>query len=319
MSKLKLLPIALLLLSCSDDKEQKCDVPDLDFRQEMRNLVQEISAYAKDIDEDFLIVPQNGQEILTINSEPDGPLAMDYINSIDAVGREDMFYGYTGDDKATPAQDRDFLISICDVAKDNGKLVLATDYCSAHSKMDDSYAKNDEQGYSGFAADRRELDNIPNYPATVYHQHTGDVANASEVKNHIFYINPNTDTKQQFLEALQATNYDLLIIDLFYEAEALTATDVESLREKANGGSRLVICYMSIGEAEDYRYYWSSLNKDLVCSENPDWKGNFAVKYWEADWKSVIYGNNQSYTKKVLDAGFDGVYMDIIEAYETFE
>ena len=319
MSKLKLLPVALLLLSCSDDKEQKCEVPDLDFRQEMRALVQEISAYAKNIDEDFLIIPQNGQEILTLNSDPDGPLATDYINAIDAVGREDMFYGYTGDDKATPAEDRDFLISICDVAKDNDKLVLATDYCSTHSKMDDSYQKNDDHGYSGFAADRRELDKIPNYPAAVHNQHAGDVTSTSEVQNHIFYINPNTNTKQQFLDALQATNYDLLIIDLFYEGEALTAADVESLKEKANGGSRLVICYMSIGEAEDYRYYWSSLDKTLLCKENPDWKGNFAVKYWEADWKSVIYGNDQSYTKKILDAGFNGVYMDIIEAYETFE
>ncbi len=285
----------------------------------MREFVIAISEYAKGIDPSFLIIPQNGQEILTTNSDPEGEPAQDYINAIDAVGREDMFYGYYGDDKVTPAEDRDFLISICDVAKDNGKLVMATDYCSTHSKMDDSYEKNEDHGYSGFAADRRELDNIPNYPATVYNQHTGDVTTASEVKNHIFYINPNTSTKEQFLNALKATNYDLLIIDLFYEAVELTALEIESLKEKANGGSRLVICYMSIGEAEDYRYYWNSLDKNLICSENPDWEGNFAVKYWEADWKSVIYGNDQSYTKKVLDAGFDGVYMDIIEAYETFE
>ena len=320
MSKIKhAFVVFIFLIACSDKETKKCEVPDLDFRQEMRTFVQEISAYAKDIDPDFLIIPQNGQEILTTNSDPDGPLATDYINAIDAVGREDMFYGYYGDDKATPAEDRDFLISICDVAKDNGKLVLATDYCSTHSKMDDSYAKNEDHGYSGFAADRRELDNIPAYPATVYNQHTGDVTSADEVKNHIFYINPNTSTKQQFLDGLKATNYDLLIIDLFFEEEALTAADIESLKEKADGGSRLVICYMSIGEAEDYRYYWSSLDKDLLCKENPDWKGNFAVKYWEPSWKSVIYGNNQSYLKKILDAGFNGVYMDIIEAYETFE
>lgn len=281
--------------------------------------VQELSTYAKNIDEDFLIIPQNGQEILTTNSDPDGPVATDYMNAIDAVGREDMFYGYYGDDKATPAEDRDFLISICDVAKDNGKLVLSTDYCSTHSKMDDSYAKNAEKGYSGFAANRRELDNIPNYPATVYNQHDGDVITAADVKNHIFYINPVTETKEQFLAALRETNYDLLIIDLFFEGVALTENDITSLKEKANGGSRLVVCYMSIGEAEDYRYYWSSLNKTLLCKENPDWKGNFAVKYWEADWKSVIYGNNQSYLKKILDAGFNGVYLDIIEGYETFE
>jgi cysteinyl-tRNA synthetase len=321
VSKLKLLPIALLLLlSCSDEKQtKKCDVPELNFRQQMRQFVQELSIYSKGIDGNFLIIPQNGQELLTTNGDPEGAEEDAYIAAIDAVGREDMFYGYYGDDKKTPDEDRDFLISICNVAKENGKLVLATDYCSTHSKMDDSYVQNDLRGYSGFAANRRELDNIPNYPASVHNAHDGDVTTVDQVKNHIFYINPNSATKQQFLDGLKATNYDLLIIDLFYEEVALTPAEVESLKLKANGGSRLVVCYMSIGEAENYRYYWSSLDKTLLCKENPDWKGNFAVKYWEADWKNVIYGNDQSYLKKILDAGFNGVYLDIIEAYETFE
>lgn len=320
MSKFRHWPVLFLfLIACSDKETKKCDVPDLDFRQEMRDFVQEISTYAKDIDPDFLIVPQNGQEILTTNSDPDGPLATDYIDAIDAVGREDLFYGYTGDDKPTPAADRDFLISICDVAKENGKLVMVTDYCSTHSKMDDSYNQNEAKGYVSFAADHRELNNIPAYPATIQHVNDDDITSAGEVKNFLYLINPSFSTKQRFIEAVQATNYDLVLIDLYFNEEELTAADVEALKSKANGGSRLVISYMSIGEAEDYRYYWSDLDKNLVCRENPDWKGNFAVKYWEADWKSVIYGNEQSYLKKILDAGFNGVYLDIIEAYETFE
>ncbi|MFN8336676.1 MAG: endo alpha-1,4 polygalactosaminidase [Cyclobacteriaceae bacterium] len=320
MSKFRHWPVLFLfLIACSDKETKKCDVPDLDFRQEMREFVQEISVYAKNIDPDFLIVPQNGQEILTTNSDPDGPLATDYIDAIDAVGREDLFYGYTGDDKPTPAGDRDFLISICDVAKENGKLVMVTDYCSTNSKMDDSYAQNEAKGYVSFAADHRELNNIPAYPAAIYNVNDNDITSAGEVKNFLYLINPSFSTKQEFIEAVQATNYDLVLMDLYFNETELTAADVEALKTKANGGSRLVICYMSIGEAEDYRYYWSDLDKNLVCRENPDWKGNFAVKYWEADWKSVIYGNEQSYLKKILDAGFNGVYLDIIEAYETFE
>lgn len=320
MSKFRHWPVLFLfLIACSDKETKKCDVPDLDFRQEMREFVQEISVYAKNIDPDFLIVPQNGQEILTTNSDPDGPLATDYIDAIDAVGREDLFYGYTGHDKATPAADRDFLISLCDVAKDNGKLVMVTDYCSTHSKMDDSYDQNDAKGYVSFAADHRELNSIPAYPAAIHNVNDNDITSASDVKNFLYLINPEFSTKQQFIEAVQETNYDLVLVDLYFNEEELTAADIESLKTKANGGSRLVICYMSVGEAEDYRYYWNGLDKNLICRENPDWKGNFAVKYWEADWKSVIYGNEQSYLKKILDAGFNGVYLDIIEAYETFE
>jgi cysteinyl-tRNA synthetase len=121
------------------------------------------------------------------------------------------------------------------------------------------------------------------------------------------------------LDAVKATNYDLVLIDLYYNEEILTLSDITSLKTKSNGGTRLVICYMSIGEAENYRYYWGGLNKDLIYKENPDWAGNFSVRYWEPAWKEIIYGNDQSYTKKIINTGFDGVYLDIIEAYEYFE
>jgi len=53
--------------------------------------------------------------------------------------------------------------------------------------------------------------------------------------------------------------------------------------------------------------------------ENPNWEGNYKVRYWEPEWQDIIYGNDSSYLKKILDAGFDGVYLDIIDAFEYFE
>ncbi len=313
---------ALLLAaaSCSSDDDASGEIPDLKFRDEMRSFVREISAYAKLQKPGFLIIPQNGQEILTVNSEPDGPLASDYIQAIDAVGREDLFYGYTDDDVATPAADRDFMLDFCDIALNNGKPVLVTDYCSTESKMDDSYTLNAQRNYVSFAANVRELSNIPDYPAVIHGENSQSITQIGNVKNFLYLINPSAfASKQEFLDAVKATNYDLILIDLYYDNEPLTASEVQSLRVKANGGSRLAICYMSIGEAEDYRYYWNSMGDDLIYRENPDWPGNFVVKYWEPGWKAIIYGNDQSYTRKIIDAGFDGVYLDIIEAYESFE
>ena len=44
-------------------------------------------------------------------------------------------------------------------------------------------------------------------------------------------------------------------MDLFRLEKTYTAAEILELKTKHNGGKRLVICYMSIGEAEDYRYY----------------------------------------------------------------
>ena len=80
---------------------------------------------------------------------------------------------------------------------------------------------------------------------------------------------------------------------------------------------------MSIGEAEDYRYYWmpgwTEGYPDWIVEENPDWTGNFKVKYWDPDWQEIIFGNDDSYLTKIIDSHFDGVYLDIIDAYEYFE
>lgn len=79
---------------------------------------------------------------------------------------------------------------------------------------------------------------------------------------------------------------------------------------------------MSIGEAEDYRWYWqkqwNSKPPAFLCSENPEWKGNYKVKYWYPDWQTIICGED-SYLSKIIQADFDGVYLDIIDAFEYFE
>ena len=56
-----------------------------------------------------------------------------------------------------------------------------------------------------------------------------------------------------------------------------------------------------------------------IEKENSSWEGNYKVKYWQKNWKDIIFGNSKSYTKKIIDAGFDGVYLDISDAFEYFE
>ncbi len=86
------------------------------------------------------------------------------------------------------------------------------------------------------------------------------------------------------------------------------------------------IAYISIGEAESYRYYWNKTwvekdNPNNLTSEapkwlghtNPDWEGNYKVRYWDTDWRDNII---KPYLDKIIDQGFNGVYLDIIDGFE---
>ena len=327
--KTKLTFVLLILLtqlftsSCSEDESTKPD--NIDYKQEMRDFVIGISEYAKSINPNFFIIPQNGIELVISNGEEDGTLNTSYLNAIDGNGQEDLFYGYVNDDQATPTNENSYLRTFLDKSKSAGNIILITDYCSTSAKMDASYNQNNAANYVSFAANHRELNNIPNYPNPIYLENNTIVDAMANVKNFLYLINPeNYSTKSDFITAITSKNYDLLIMDLFFQdGTEFVPTEIAQLRNKANGGKRLILSYMSIGEAEDYRFYWqenwTSNKPDWVEAENPDWEGNYKVKYWKEEWQNIIFGNETSYLKKILDVGFDGTYLDIIDAYEYFE
>ena len=118
---------------------------------------------------------------------------------------------------------------------------------------------------------------------------------------------------------LKNTDFDLLLIEPSHNGIFLTKSQVEQLKTKKNGGKRIVISYLSIGEAEDYRGYWkkewSKKWPKWIVKENPDWKGNYIVKYWNSEWKNVI----KEYRGKLGSIGVDGYLLDTVDSYYYFQ
>ena len=109
-----LIPLGLsLVMACSKNKEtdtassSTADASSaataVNYKQYMRNFVQGISKYAKSTNANFLVVPQNGIELVTTNGESTGSKDTAYLNAIDANGQEDLYYGYDNDDQSTPS------------------------------------------------------------------------------------------------------------------------------------------------------------------------------------------------------------------------
>jgi len=140
---------------------------------------------------------------------------------------------------------------------------------------------------------------------------------------------PTSDTLRSFLcqlqeidlEAIAQSCYDLAIIDYSSdgrETGEFTHTEISSLTDGPNA-PRTILSYMSIGEAEEYRYYWQSSWKPgkpiWLDAENPAWDGNYRARYWDPEWQRIIL----AYTDRVIDAGFHGVYLDLVDSYEYYE
>ncbi|RMG57808.1 MAG: hypothetical protein D6722_24380 [Bacteroidetes bacterium] len=307
-----------LLLSCKGGTGLTPDEQQLDFRQEMRQLVMDLNTYAQGQAPGFFLIPQNGQKLV----QQDGGPAQTYLDAIAGLGREDLYYGYEADNRATPVEDRSPILTDLRLAHQAGKAILVTDYCWDSDKVADSRAQVAQEGFVGFAAPSRELDVIPADPPPGA---AGDsITDLSQIRNFLYLINPGTFADADALvAAVQTTDYDLVILDAFFDEDMLTAAQVAALRQKAGGGRRLVVAYFSIGEAEDYRYYWQAgWDQDppsWLAAENRAWRGNYKVKYWQQGWQDILFGTSNAYLDRILAAGFDGAYLDIIDAFAYFE
>lgn len=124
----------------------------------------------------------------------------------------------------------------------------------------------------------------------------------------IQYQNMNHD------EIVQS-KYDLIAIDYSKDGsdpQAYTKADI--LEMKSDGESKkLILSYLSASEAENFRYYFDP-EASFLDIENPAWPGNFKVLYWMEEWQKIL----ESYLDRIIAAGFDGVYLDIVDSFEYY-
>lgn len=135
--------------------------------------------------------------------------------------------------------------------------------------------------------------------------------------------------------ALQRSPFDLLVVDATTGLAAgrpFRPEEVRSLKTKPDGTPRLVVSYLSVGESEDYRPEYFSKEyleedaPDWLMHENKDWKGNRIIKFCSDGWqrtilgdddgKSVYGGDESAPLYRLMDLGFDGVYLDRVDVYE---
>ncbi len=279
--------------------------------EKMQDFVIQISKYARIFNPHFIVIPQNGAELGFQDIDPANEVNQHYLNAIDAFGTEELFYN------GPLAVDYERLPTLQKLKKH--KRIMVADFVDDNANISDVIARNDAEGFMCFPRNSTDYD-YTQIPDSVWHENNYAIHDLKSAQNYLYLISTdNFSSKQEMINAIKATNFDLVIIDLFFNDEMFSKEEILQLKTKANGAHRLVISYMNIGSAEKFRYYW----KKTWGVKHPLWikrkyegyDDEFWVKYWKKDWEEIIYGNKNSYTKKIIDAGFDGAYLDNVEAY----
>lgn len=278
--------------------------------EKMRELIVEIASR----DSEKIIILQNGSEIYY----DDGVLNEEFLQYIDGAGQESFLFGSGGVvDKKTPKEDREYLLNNLVPLEEKGKKILTINYSKNRKNRKEIEKINKKYGFVGESIKDFSADSF-NLPIKEFN--LDEVRSLDEVKNFLYLLNPSKfNSKDEYLRALKSSEYDLLIIEPTLNGSFFTKDEIEQLKYKKNGSRRLVIAYFSIGEAEDYRYYWekswSKKLPDWIVEENENWDGNYIVKYWSKEWQEIV----KEYQRRLESIGVDGYYLDTIDSFQYFE
>lgn len=277
----------------------------------MQDFIIKIAKYARKYDANFIIIPQNGEELAFNNANPDKGLNVKFLEAIDGFGIEELYYNGT-------YKPNEYRIGLLKKIK-NHKSILVSEFVTDTLWTKDAIDQNEQAGFLSFVRTPNNY-HYEKIPTKIHQENNRDITSLKEVKNFLYLINDrNFKNKSTFIDSIANTNYDLVFIDLYHKGELLTKEAINQLKHKKNGGKRLVVGYMNIGAAETYRRYWNRAwqigNPSWLKKKYEGYDNEFWVEYWNKEWQKIIVGNDDSYLKKIIAAGFDGVYLDNVEAY----
>jgi cysteinyl-tRNA synthetase len=140
-----------------------------------------------------------------------------------------------------------------------------------------------------------------------------------DVTHWLYYI--DIDLDDDSLDRIIESTFDMVVIDYIISEEDCTDYPLAEVIDRMHEADhpKLVIAYIDIGEAEDWRTYWQpdweiGDPEWIIALDPDDWEGDYPVAFWWDEYREIWLGDG-GYLQGIIDAGFDGVYLDWVEAY----
>ena len=156
-------------------------------------------------------------------------------------------------------------------------------------------------------------------PSTFADEPAANQPRLADVSHWLYLIDVNLDWDT--VERIAGSEYDMVVLDFIPSEENNTAYPMAEVVAQLHDAPhpKLVVAYIDVAQAEEYRTYWQEDwgigDPEWIAGGDPDgWEGNYPVAYWYDEWREIWLGEG-GYLQAILDAGFDGVYLDWIEAY----
>ncbi len=301
------------------------------YRGAMRDIVEELSKYARKRDPKFVVIARDGLDLLFWSQReydleearrdplvapkagtvrPVGMPVRRFIQAIDGFVMEGQFCSplRIPQDDLKRALNEGLKPLSLEHCKDDDRAIAALRQAATTNVV--TFAEGDDDLTFSRVPKRRPIPENPN-----------NVLAMSNVRNMLpLFSAKSYPSREEWLSALRDNNYDAIVVDAFDRQDnALTKKEVHELKFKQMGARRLVLARMDIGYADDSRFYfeqdWQVGKPTWLVSLGTDYDGQYVVEFWNPAWKAII----GKYFAGIVDLGFDGVMLDGLDAYRLWE
>ena len=205
--------------------------------------------------------------------------------------------------------------------KSSGLKLISIDHCSSPENYEEALqeAFGENILFYGFTNPDLAFNNINR--RHIISENAKNIFNIQDAKNILFLTDDSKyKTSYDFIRNLQNSNYDIIVIPaLFHGTEPFSPEDINSLKFKKNGTTRLVLAEMNLSEADPKMYYWKKSWK----LNNPSWlvrrsfvnKDAYITQYWHPDWRKILGIHLQG----IIQTGFSGVFLTGLHNHHYFE
>lgn len=327
-----------------EEKILKIDVPPhrvTNYREAMRRNIEMLSNYADLQNKDFQIVIHEGSELLNKSlweyhltgyneAREKGPDAKDPSflyrlinqsdNHIDVIGNPAPYYLrnltgivinnlYCSERNIHPA------------VLNSSLKIISLDYCPQTADFEqaivDSVSENVLE--HAFRDKNQAFNNIDNQ--LLINENAKNIFKLADAKN-ILVLEDDSKYKDKYdlIKNLRDTNFDVIFISpMFHQKTPYSKEEIDSLKFKKNGTTRLVFAIMDISEANPAAYYW---NKNWKIGK-PEWlrrrsfinSETIITEYWNQEWEKII----SRHFKSIIDSGYNGAFLTGLQNHRYFE
>lgn len=198
-------------------------------------------------------------------------------------------------------------------------LTLILTSCGGNSTQSENKNKHFYYGENNDNGPNDSEDNT-NHETDSTEPETTSLPELEEVTHWFYYLDVNLG--EDTIVEIENSTYDLIVIDFITSEANNTDFPLAEVIERwhTSDHPKLVLAYIDIGQAESFRTYWQEDweigNPKWILGDDPDgWEENYPVAFWHDEFREIWLGEDGA-IEALIEAGFDGIYLDWVEAYD---